>query len=65
MVSGCPSGSQWVAYADAFRIIHFSQWVASGWLMQTSLGLFVIARGGQWEAYVNSIGFICYSQWVV
>ena len=27
-VSGWPSGSQWVAYADSFRIICFSQWVA-------------------------------------
>ena len=27
-VSGWPSGSQWVAYADSFSIICFSQWVA-------------------------------------
>ena len=40
--------------------------VASGWLMQTPLGLFVLASAwlahSQWVAYVNSIGFICYSQ---
>ena len=39
--------------------------VASGWLMQTPLGLFVLASGwlarSQWVAYVNYIGFICYS----
>ena len=43
--------------------------VASGWLMQTPLGSFVLARGwlarSQWVAYVDSIGLICYSQWVV
>ena len=50
--------------------------VASGWLMQTPLALFVLASGGlhvargwlarsQWVADVDSIGFICYSQWVV
>ena len=27
-VSGWPSGSQWAANADSFRIICFSQWVA-------------------------------------
>ena len=43
--------------------------VASGWLMQTPLGLFVLASGwlapSQWVAYVNFFfGVICYSQWV-
>ena len=26
-VSGWPSGCQWVAYAESFRVICFSQWV--------------------------------------
>ena len=43
--------------------------VASGWLMQTLLRLFVLASGwlarSQWVANVNSFGFICYSQWVL
>ena len=43
--------------------------VASGWLIQTLLRLFVLASGwlarSQWVANVNSFGFICYSQWVL
>ena len=43
--------------------------VASGWLMQTPLGLFVLASGwiarSQRVAYVDFIDIICYSQWVV
>ena len=42
--------------------------VASGWLMQTPLRLFVLAgvwlARSQWVAYVNFFGVICYSQWV-
>ena len=43
--------------------------VASGWLIQTLLRLFVLASGwlarSQWVANVNSFGFSCYSQWVL
>ena len=60
--------SQWVACAVSFSFISFTC-SASGWLMQTPLGLFVLASGwlarSQWVADVDSIGFICYSQWVV
>ena len=34
-VSGWPSASQWVAYADSFRIICFGLHVASGWLARS------------------------------
>ena len=38
--------------------------VASGWLMQTPLGLFVLASGwlalSQWVAYVDSFRIICF-----
>ena len=54
--------------SDGLRSVGGLQ-VASGWLMQTPLGLFVLASRllarSQWVANVNSIGFICYSQWVV
>ena len=61
--------------SDGLRSVGGLQ-VASGWLMQTPLELFVLASGGlhvasgwlarsQWVADVDSIGFICYSQWVV
>ena len=51
--------------SDGLRSVDGLQ-VASGWLIQTPLGLFVLASGwlarSQWVAYVNYIGFICYSQ---
>ena len=51
--------------SDGLRSVAVLQ-VASVWLMQTPLGLFVLASGwlarSQWVAYVDSIGFICYSQ---
>ena len=53
---------------DSLRSVGGLQ-VDSGWLMQTPLGLFVLASrwlgSSQWVAYVDSIGIICYSQWVV
>ena len=53
---------------DSLRSVGGLQ-IASGWLMQTPLGLFVLAsrwlERSQWVAYVDSIGIICYSQWVV
>ena len=53
--------------SDGLRSVGGLQ-VASGWLMKTPLGLFVLASGwlarSQWVADVDSIGFICYSQWV-
>ena len=50
LASGWLARSQWVAYADSFRIICFSQ----GWLARS-----------QWVAYVIFFfGVICYSQWV-
>ena len=54
--------------SDGLRSVGGLQ-VASGWLMQTFLGLFVLASGllarSQWVAYVDFIGIICYSHWVV
>ena len=45
--------------SDGLRSVGDLQ-VASGWLVQTPLGLFVLASGwltrSQWVAYVNSIG---------
>ena len=47
--------------SDGLRSVGGLQ-VASGWLMQAPLGLFVLASGwlvrSQWVAYVDSIGFI-------
>ena len=54
--------------SDGLRSVGGLQ-IASGWLMQTPLRLFVLVSGcrarSQWVAYVESIGVICYSQWVV
>ena len=54
--------------SDGLRSVGGLQ-VASGWLMQTPLGLFVLASRwparSQCVANVDSIDFICYSQWVV
>ena len=54
--------------SDGLRSVGGLQ-VASGWLMQTPLVLFVLANGwlarSQWVAYVDSIGIICYNQRVV
>jgi len=51
--------------SDGLRSVGGPQ-VANGWLMQTFLGLFVLASGwltrSQWVAYVNFVGVICYSQ---
>ena len=52
----------WVS--DGLRSVGGVQ-VASKWLMQTLLGLFVLASRwlarSQWVVYVNSIGFICWA----
>ena len=67
-VSGWPSGRQWEAYADSFRVICFSQCacglhVACGWLTSILLALFVIASG--WFSLILLAFFaLCYSQWV-
>ena len=54
--------------SDGLRSVGDLQ-VASGWLMQTPLRLFVLVSGcrarSRWVAYVDSIGVICYSQWVI
>ena len=54
--------------SDSLRSVGGLQ-VTSGWLLQTPLGLFVLASGwlarSQWMAYVDFIGIICYSKWVV
>ena len=54
--------------SDGLRSVGGLQ-VASGWLMQNRLELFVLASGwlarSQWVAYVDFIGYICYSQCVL
>ena len=75
-VSGWPSGSQWVANTESFRVICFSPWVASvnsfgfifyiasEWFPRILLAFFALCYS-QWVAYINVVSIFCYSQCVV